>query len=253
MGEIQDKEIISELCGAIIGDGWIQSNERCFFLAGDPTEDRDYYDSHIPEIFRKVLITVTPKEFPYWSVYGISIYKKDIIQKLLSWNIPKGKKVDTARIPNWIKKSEDKVKKAFLRGFFDADGSIFCQKDYTKYAKEFNSKHHVKARLRITSISSNLVDEMKGMCEEVGFKVIRRTIKRGRISERNCKDIHIIEINHLESIRKWFEELKPSNPKHTTKYRIWKKFGFCPPKTTLIQRKEILKNELSPYSFYMQE
>ena len=36
MGKIQDKEKIAELVGAIIGDGWIQSNEQNFFIAGDP-------------------------------------------------------------------------------------------------------------------------------------------------------------------------------------------------------------------------
>ena len=35
-----------------------------------------------------------------------------------------------------------------------------------------------------------------------------------------------------------------------SKYEVWKKFGFCPPYTTLKQRKKILNGELDPYSFY---
>lgn len=253
MGKIQDKETIAEICGAVIGDGWIQSDERCFFLAGDPREDRDYYDLKVPNIFRKVNLDVVPKEFLYWKVYGISIYKKELIKILINWGIPKGKKVNSANVPEWIKKGGERVKIAFMRGFFDADGCIFCQKDYTKYANEFNSKYHSKARLRITTIAEKLAEEMLQLCRDCGFNIKKRKIIRGRISERNCKDIHILEINNLKDIERWFEELKPSNPKHTTKYEVWKKFGFCPPRTTIIQRKEILKNRLNPYSFYKQK
>ncbi len=253
MGGIQDKEKIAELCGAIIGDGWIQSNEQCFFIAGDPDEDREYYDLHLTKIFREILIPVKPRDFPYWGVYGIGIYKKEIIKRLLKFDISKGKKVKTAKVPRWIINSNKRIIKSFLRGFFDADGSIFCQKDYTKYANEFNSKYHAKIRLRISSISLELIEQMYQLCNKCQFQCVKRTIKRGRIYGRNCNDVHIIEINHLKSIKRWFEELKPSNPKHNTKYLIWKKFGFCPPHTKIAQRKEILKNSLNPYLFYKQE
>lgn len=250
MGESQDKEIIAELCGAIIGDGWIQSDERCFFIAGDPTEDKDYYDKYLIKIFDRVGIKTTPKEFPYWKVYGIGIYKKEIIQKLLSWKIPKGKKVHTAKIPEWIFNSKKKIVYAFLRGFFDADGSVFCQKDYTKYANDFNSKYHCKIRIRMSSVSIELIKQIQKLCDKFGIKCVVRTIKRGHIVERNCQDVNIIEINSIEHVNQWFNEVKPSNGKHTTKYLIWKKHGFCPPYTTIKQRKDILKNKLNPYTLY---
>jgi hypothetical protein len=72
MGRIQDEDI-AEFCGAMIGDGWIQNNEKCLFLAGDPLEDKDYYDNHISKLISKIIIPIKPKSFPYWKVYGISI------------------------------------------------------------------------------------------------------------------------------------------------------------------------------------
>ena len=249
MGEIQEEKI-AEFCGAVIGDGWIQSNEKGFFLAGDPLEDREYYDSHITPMVKDILIETKPREFPYWKVYGISLYKKKHIKKLRSFGLPKGKKVDTAEVPSWIRNSNKKIKSAFVRGVFDTDGCIFCQKDYTKYANTFNAKYHVKARLRFTSISKNLIEQVMDLMKGLGFRCSKRRIKRGFSNDRNNHDVFILELNKLDGIKRFFEELKPSNPRHVTKYLIWKKFGFCPPKTTISQRKDILKNVLNPYELY---
>jgi len=140
MGETQERISAAELCGIIIGDGWIQSNEKNLFIAGNPTEDKEYYDLRITELFNNLSIKITPKIFPYWKVYGIGIYSKEKIKKFLDLEIPKGKKCLTAQVPSWIFKSEASIKSAFLRGLFDTDGGLSCQKDYTKYASEFNSK-----------------------------------------------------------------------------------------------------------------
>ena len=195
MGEIQDSIEIGEMCGAIIGDGWIQADERCFFLAGDPIEDKEYYDQNMSKLFRKRGYFVKPQNFPYWRVYGISIYKKDKIKELLSFGLPKGRKAKSATIPEWIINSKDEIKMAFIRGFFDTDGGIFCQKDYTKYADEFNSKYHTKLRLRMSSISAKLIEQIFSLLNELNFRCRKRTIKRGFRYNRYNNDVHIIEIN----------------------------------------------------------
>lgn len=253
MGEIQNKEKLAEICGAIIGDGWIQSNEQSFFLTGDPKEDKDYYDYHISQLISKFIHPVKPREFQYWKVYGVSIHTKSKIKKLLDLGLPKGKKVETAEVPKWITNSDTNTINSFLRGFFDTDGCVFCQKNYTKYANKFESEHHTKIRIRMSSISKELTEQILNLCSKVEFKCIKRTIKRGFKNNRNNKDVHILEINELEGIHKWFSKLKPSNPKHTTKYLIWKKYGFCPPHTTIEQRKDILKKKINPYKLYEQE
>ena len=250
MGKIQE-EIIAELCGAITGDGWIQSNERGMFLAGDPTEDKDYYDFNIQRLFDKLSIITTPKHFPYWKVYGFSIYSGEVIKRFLGFGLPKGRKAHSAEIPPWILKSSDKIKMAFIRGLFDADGCVWCQKDYTKYAKDFDANYHTKIRIRFTSISYQLQNQLQNQLSLVGFKGKLRTLRNRATKLRNNKDIHIVEINRLGDIKKFFNTLKPSNEKHNTKYLIWKEFGFCPPKTTIKQRKDILKKKINPYDLYV--
>jgi intein/homing endonuclease len=182
------------------------------------------------------------------------LYKKEIIKNILSkFGLPKGKKVNTAKIPLWIIKSNKKIIEAFIRGLFDTDGGIFCQKDYTKYANEYNSKYHTKIRLRFTTVSKKLNEEIFKLMKGLGYRCVKRTIKKGYQNGRNNNDVQILEINEIDSIKKFFKEIKSSNLKHLTKYLIWKKFGFCPPKTTLSQRKDILKNIIHPYDLYKQE
>jgi len=254
MGEIQNKENIAELCGAIIGDGWIQSNEKSFFLVGDPKEDKEYYDIYMIPLINKILnLELKTKNFPYWKVYGTSIHKKEVIKRLLNFGLPKGKKVDVAEVPKWIMKSNRKIKGAFIGGLFDTDGCIFCQKDYTKYATEFTSRYHSKIRIRFSSISEKLISQISKIMDSLNFHSIKRELKRGWSNNRNNHDVYILEINRLEDIRKFFESKIPKNQKHITKYLIWRKFGFCPSKTTIEQRKQILKNKLDPYIFYKQE
>ncbi len=254
MGEIKERPKIAELCGAIMGDGWIEEREKGFFIAGDPKEDKDYYDNYLLNLINEILqINTKTKKFPYWRVYGISVFKKELIKKLLSFGLAKGKKVKSAYVPEWIFNSKDKrLVFSFLRGLFDTDGYIFCQRDYTKYSTSFTSKCHSKIRIRISSISQKLVDQIFVLCKKYDFRCVKRVIKRGYKNNRNNSDVWILEINEIKSIRNWFKELQPSNLKHITKYLIWKKFGFCPPNTSIDQRKQILKNKLSPYNFYKQ-
>jgi intein/homing endonuclease len=254
MGEIKNKQETAELCGAIIGDGWIQSNEKSFFLAGDPIEDKEYYDNYIVPLIKRVLnFNVKSKNFSYWKVYGVSIHQKEIIKKLLNFGLPKGKKVNVAEIPEWIKNSNKEVIFSFIGGLFDTDGCIFFEKDYTKYATEFNSKYNTKPRIRISSISNNLMTQTEELIKKVGFSCRSRRIKRGWMNNRNNHDVYILEINKREEIKRFFELGISKNGKHITKYHIWKKFGFYPSNLNQEQRKQILKNKLDPYIFYRRD
>lgn len=250
MGKIQGKEKLAEFFGAMIGDGWIQTNEKGLFLTGNPIEDKEYYDNKITPLVNELIAPVKPKNFPYWKVYGIGIYKKEIIKELLNQGLSKGKKVEIVSIPSWIIHSNNDIKRAFIRGIFDTDGCIFMQKDYTKYANKFNTTHHTKSRIRITSISKKLIKEISFLLNSLNFRHTVRGREGGFRHNRNNSSSYFIEINSIQDIHRFFKEIKPNNPKHITKYLIWKKFGFCPPKTTISQRKDILKNAFSPYSLY---
>ena len=61
---------------------------------------------------------------------------------------------------------------------------------------------------------------------------------------------YLIEMKGKKALEKWASTIKFNNPVQQTRYEIFKKHGFVPPKTTLAQRKQILAGKLNPRSFY---
>lgn len=242
---------ISEICGAIIGDGWIESRETALYITGNKVEDKDYYDFALGPLFSETFLDVQPKLYPYWSVYGFHIYNQNTIRTILQLGIPKGYKADIVEFPDWVFSSEE-IMSAAIRGYFDTDGNFSCKRCYGKYDNKFRKKYHCQPRIEIVSISKNLILQTYYILNTLGITPSKVSVRKGGfICNKKCQDAYRIRIDKLGDIKLWFEELRlSSNPKHITKYQIWKKFSFCPPKTTLNERKEILNNSLDPYSYY---
>ena len=104
----------------------------------------------------------------------------------------------------------------------------------------------------MTSISFRLIEDVFLLCKKIGLRITKIKLKGGLKHNRLCNEVYLLNINELKSIEKWFKEIRPSNPKHITKYLVCKKYGFCPANTTIKQRKEILKKRLNPYTLYKQ-
>ena len=231
-------EGISEICGAIIGDGWIQSNESGLFITGNMVEDKLYYDNCIVPLINKELnLNLKAKPFPYWRTYGISIYKKSIIRMFLNLGLPKGNKAKIAHIPTSFKRKKEFFI-SVLRGIFDTDGSIYFMKDPNK-----QNSLHARPRIRITSISKKLIEDIKDLSEKLGIK--HSNPSPGKWSGSPNSN-YIFEINRIDSISKWLNIVKTNNPAHQTNIRIWNKFGFCPPMTNLEARTKILNGLIDP-------
>ena len=248
-----NKEKLAEICGAFIGDGWIESRGRSCYLAGNKTEDKEYYDEHMTQLFKEVLIETKPQLYPYWRVYGIGLHNVRLIQFLTNLGIPKGKKAHSAQIPQWILSShDDAIKIAFLRGLFDTDGCLESKKCYGKYDTPFRKKYHCQPRIVFTSISEVLMIQVLNLLKELQFHPEKINLRKGGFMNNfNHEKSYRIRLNKLEEIKRWFDILYISaNPKHTTKYFLWKKFGFVPPRTTIEERRNILKGEVDIYSYY---
>jgi uncharacterized protein (UPF0333 family) len=61
---------------------------------------------------------------------------------------------------------------------------------------------------------------------------LRQTHKKGFKSNRNVNDSYALEIGKKSEVEKWIKIIGTSNPRHKTKFDIWKKFGHLPPRTT---------------------
>ena len=222
----------AELCGALIGDGWIQKNGNAMFISGYQTEDREYYGKRIVQLLRTTLgREIRPRKFPYWNTYGIGIYRNAEIKKFIGFGMPTGKKGTKTDIPKIIQKSDIENKKAFLRGLFDTDGTMYPMRQNGKYTR---------LRLRISLISGKLINSVKMICDELGIKYSNPSPRK--VGKRRPNKTYIFEINKKDSIEKWFSIVKSQNPKHTTKFYLWKKIGHLSPRTTVKERKCILSH-----------
>lgn len=115
---------LAYLSGLICGDGHI-SNRTEIFITGD---SKGHLLNYVLPLFKK-LFNYTPKYINF-NTYGridvnskpISFFFKEVI------GIPSGKKKGILRVPDFVYLSND-FKIHFLRGLFDADGSVTFSKD----------------------------------------------------------------------------------------------------------------------------
>jgi hypothetical protein len=249
----------AELVGLSFGDGGLTkrsgTNRMKFQLRGDGKEEKENYDNYIAPLFNKEIMNpifhrdvgfVFNKRINF---YGISVESVKIEKYLNFLGIPSGVKKEL-QIPEWIKKNSNYTKR-FLRGFFDTDGSIHCQRNYSIK----NNKYHTQIRLSLVCTSKNLMNEICGSLRKLGFKCdLNEQLAKAKYSDGfTRRPFYRARICGGIQIDKWFKEIGTKSEKHRTKYEIWKKFGFCPPKTTLEERRKMLKNEVNPHIYYSGE
>ncbi len=101
--------------------------------------------------------------------------------------------------------------------------------------------------MKLATISYSLIEEVNDILMDLGFHSrIQKPIKQ----RKNEYTMHSVIIDSRNDILKWIKDIGFRNSKHYTKVKIWKKFGFCPPYTTLYERLKILNRRLNPAIFY---
>ncbi|MBP7708436.1 hypothetical protein KA107_02025 [Candidatus Pacearchaeota archaeon] len=253
---VKRNENTAELVGLSLGDGGLTKRNGTkrmkFQLRGDGREEKENYDNYIAPLFNKEIMNpifhrnvgfVFNKRMNF---YGISVESVKIEKYLNFLGIPSGVKKEL-QIPEWIKRNP-KYTKRFLRGFFDTDGSVHCQRNYSIK----NNWYHTQIRLSLVCTSKNLVEEIYESLKKLGFKCDLSEYKPPQVGKDGFvrQPFYRARICGGIQIKKWFKEIGTMSAKHRTKYELWKKFGFCPPKTNLKERKRMLKNEISPYKYY---
>ena len=131
---------------------------------------------------------------------------------------------------------------SFLRGFFDTDGTVYCQKIYSLK----KPKRHTQIRIKLSTTSKKLALDLVSVLAILKIKSFLKT----QLKKEGEKTAYYVEINGGVQVDSWFTVVGSRNPKHVTKYRMWQEFGFCPPFTTLAQRKKMLSRIISPELFY---
>lgn len=234
----------AEFFGAFLGDGWIPKQSNALYIVGHSRDDRDYYDQYFHGLALKVNKNFNLRAYPYWKVYGVSAYDKSLIKQLTPFEFIIGKKSRIAKFPPWIVENVELYQFA-LRGLFDTDGTFSCKKCYGKYDNNFRKMFHCQPRVSFSTSSRILAHQLCSMLVVSGFNP---GLGVKEVSYSN-EPVYCIRIDRLSEIDRWFRGFS-MNPKHISKYLIWKKYGFYPPKLSDVQRKLILLGLLDPYDFY---
>lgn len=235
----------SEILGMFAADGCLQNEYICMW--GNIYQDKDYYDNIVCPFFSKVFNkNVIAHEKKSNSVYGFYLCSKEVVKLFRELGFSNNKTYNV-KIPQIILDSKDKkIYSAFIRGFADCDGCINFLKRKGNY-KPFSLKYNIYPRIEIVSVSHEIMKQISYLLNKLG---IRHTSYYRKPAEVNEKIAVKISIRGSSRVENFMKKVSFNNYGHYTKYLIWKKFGMCPPKTTLEQRKLILKNQLDPFALY---
>ena len=193
----------AELVGAIIGDGYIYRKNRKYQIGivGNPITDKEYLEK-----LKKLILNEWKKEVKIKLRSGalrIVFNSKKICEFLIrDLNMFHGKgKCQNITIPQGIYKNWNLAKNA-IRGIADTDGSVFVSK------KPGIEKYPC---IEITTTSKNLLNQLKELLINNGFRVTTRIEKR-KNSNPNALPSYKLALNGKENLKKWIEKIGFSNP-----------------------------------------
>jgi hypothetical protein len=243
---------IAEICGIHAGDGYLRNDgKRVELEISGNMEEKEYYDSHVIPLFNKIFnINLIGRFFPSKNTYGFVIRDKKVIKFIHDLGFPYGAKSLTVKIPLLILKSKNKnIYSGFLRGLFDTDGSLhFHNRPSGKYVS-FKKTYHYYPRISLTTVSFSLHKDTIKILKFLDFNSFNVTKYKPKTPMENLK--YVITVYGNTNLEKWMDIVRPKNNVKISRYLIWKKFGFCPPRLCQTNRIEILKNKKDPFLFYL--
>src|SRR3989344_500544 len=238
---------ISEIAGFFAADGSMQKDHISFW--GNPSADKDYYDFHLRGLFLKSFnISINPHEKKSNSVYGFYVCDKNIISFFNEYlGFPIGKKTYSLEVPKVIYQNDNKkISKSFIRGFFAGDGCLNFDKRYGNY-KPLLKKLHTYPRIQIRSVSQKAIYQLSDMILNLG---IPNFVAKKPSKNKHWVDSYMLQVSGEGSLLKLKRCIGFSNPNHSSRYEMFKKYGFVPSNTSYHERIRMLKGELNPCLFY---
>jgi len=157
----QLNEELAEILGVLNGDGYLGKRPYEICITGSKLE-RDYF-LYIKKLLEK-LFNLNFKISYQENKIRIRTYSKDLVLFLnKQYNLPIGKKTGNLTVPLKLKQNKNFLK-AYIRGLFDTDGSIYIRR----------KKEPV---LEIISIDKNYLEEVRKALGSLGIS--------GGISSKN--------------------------------------------------------------------
>ena len=178
-------------------------------LRGHIEDDKEHYIKRIKPFFKLLYnIDISLREMPSTRVFGFQIWSNKLAKFKQGLGLPLGKKF-TIDIPKIFLENKE-LKIAVVRGIFDTDGCVYLEK----------KNHKLYPRLQIVTISPNLAEQMQQIFVELGIRATKNSWLANK--DFNRQRAYLITIRGSEMFDKFMEVIKPANPKHIRKYKLYK-------------------------------
>jgi DNA-binding transcriptional regulator WhiA len=177
----------AECFGILLGDGHISKYQTIVTLGS--TEK--LYATYVSNLFEKVFSTRPKTSIRANGHLDIYLNSVPLVQWLKSEGLVSNKTKKQVDVPMWLFENPLYMK-AFLRGFFDTDGSIY--------------KLRFGIQLSFTNRSLPLLLALQKMLNEIQYKP----------SEVSSWKIYITQ---KKDIQRFFREIKPKNHKHLERFK----------------------------------
>ncbi|MFQ6129787.1 MAG: LAGLIDADG family homing endonuclease [Candidatus Hadarchaeaceae archaeon] len=229
--EVKQTNAIFELVGVLLGDGYVyyKPPHHHIEISGNATDDRPYLENYLS----KLLQNLVSKEIHLYEHYDrkgksirLTVYSKELVTYLINeiGLVYGKKKAEIAEIPKQLFRARWNKTKLILRGFVDTDGCLFfCQKG--------TYKKHSYPMIEMRSASPKLLNQFQNLLQSNGFNPRLRSVK-----SRYKSKASYLYLSGEKQLSKWIYEIGFRNPKHMTKYQVWKQIGYCSPGTALKER-----------------
>lgn len=230
---------LAEVLGVILGDGHLECNRKyksntvyLLNISGSYSEDFDYYNVY----FRKILFDLFNINFKIYlrrnDELVINIYSKVIANFFKSLGVHPGNKTNFNEIPLIISNSDNEIKRAFIKGVFDTDGSITFKKDY--------HGNHSSPVISIAMKSQKFIEQLRDFMKELGFTfyLCKEEYFDKRFNKTSVR--YKLDFAGRKNLERYLKLINFSNPRHLTKISIFNKNGFYTPKLPYSERKIIL-------------
>ncbi len=226
--ELND-ELLAYETGVHLGDGSLQIIPGGTHLTryyGNREEDWIFVSEILPRILKELFNkTVSANKYPDKCCLSVcskavATFKHNVL------GLPNGNKMQLQSLPSFVKKNKQLLTSC-LRGLADTDfGLYFHNNGYPGLICAMSNK--------------GLINDIFVALQELGFTVkIRFDVERIRNGKVNIE--HVIKLYGKKNLEKWVHIIGFWNPKHMTKYLVWKKLGFSKNKTTIQERISMLQ------------
>jgi intein/homing endonuclease len=187
---------LAELVGILAGDGHIGAYQ--ISVTTNSKTDLEHI-KYTKKLFEKIFPATAFITFRSdCNACVMTVSSKSIGDALVKKGMVRGHKIrGSLCMPEWIK-SNSSFKKAFLRGLFDTDGSVYLDRHIIK------NKTYENISMLFTNRCIPLLDDFKASLIEFGFRPTQKT------------DFAVF-LRRKEDIRRYFEIIGSSNPKHLKK------------------------------------